>query len=161
MIREVKLEDANQIAEIYNYYIINSIATFEEVSVDGLEMKSRISSIYRNFPWLVFEENETILGYAYANYWNSRCAYDRSVETSVYLRKNVQANGIGSALYEALIDRLKKLHYHAIIGGVSLPNPASVALHEKFGYKKVAQFIEVGYKFEKWIDVGYWQLILS
>jgi L-amino acid N-acyltransferase YncA len=160
MIRAVKLEDAREIAEIYNYYILNSCVTFEELALSTEEMQVRIEAGSSKFPWLVFEKNNEIHGYAYASAWKPRSAYKHTVESTVYLKKEATKNGIGSLLYTALISQLTDLGFHAIIGGISLPNEASVALHEKFGFEKIAQFKEVGYKFQKWIDVGYWELLI-
>lgn len=161
MIRTIKPEDASAICQIYNYYIINSVVTFEEEAVSVAEMKSRIEHNTDKLPWLVFEENEEILGYAYGSEWKSRCAYKHSVESTVYLKQGAMGKGIGSSLYAELIKRLKANKTHAIIGGIALPNESSIALHEKFGFEKVAQFREVGYKFDRWVDVGYWELILN
>jgi len=160
MIRDINTKDAKEICDIYNHYVLNTIVTFEETAVPDEEMKTRIEKITEKLPWIVFEENKQIIGYAYASEWKSRCAYKHSLETTVYLRNGQEGNGIGSLLYEELIARLKTNHYHAAIGGISLPNEASIALHEKFGFEKIGQFKEVGYKFDKWIDVGYWELIL-
>jgi len=160
MIRDISIIDASQICKIYNYYVLNTIITFEETPVSEEEMKSRIELTIEKLPWIVYEKKGQILGYAYASEWKSRCAYKHSLETTVYLKNGVSGNGIGSLLYEELISRLKKINYHAAIGGISLPNEASIALHEKFGFEKIGQFREVGYKFDKWIDVGYWELIL-
>lgn len=160
MIRAVKLEDANEIAEIYNYYILNSCVTFEEIPVSIEEMSQRIQSAPSKFPWLVYEKDKKIIGYAYASVWKPRSAYKHTVECTVYLKTEVTKNGIGSLLYKELITQLTDLGFHAVIGGISLPNEASIALHEKFGFEKIAQFKEVGYKFKKWIDVGYWELLI-
>ena len=161
MIREVKVEDAKEIAEIYNYYIQNTIVTFEEISISTEEMKGRIVAIASKFPWLVYESEGRIKGYAYGGEWKSRSAYKYSLESSVYLKHDEFGKGIGTALYKELLEQLSARDFHAVIGGISLPNEMSIALHEKFGFKKIAQFNEVGYKFDKWIDVGYWELILG
>lgn len=161
MIRAVKLEDAKEIAEIYNYYILNSCVTFEELPVSAEEMRGRIEVAHLKFPWLVFETINEVLGYAYASAWKPRSAYKHTVEITVYLKKEATKNGIGSLLYAALIGQLTDLGFHAVIGGISLPNEASIALHEKFGFEKIAQFKEVGYKFKKWIDVGYYELLIN
>ncbi len=160
MIRTVNIQDAKEICEIYNYYITNSIVTFEEEIVGVSEMKNRIENINAKLPWIVYEESGEVLGFAYASEWKSRCAYKHSVESTVYLRPEAMKEGIGSKLYKELILRLRKMKLHAVIGGISLPNKSSIALHEKFGFEKIGQFKEVGYKFEKWIDVGYWELML-
>lgn len=161
MIRLAKLSDASAIAEIYNYYILNSIATFEKEVVDKYEMQKRIESVTSKLPWLVFESDGAVIGYAYAGEWNSRSAYKRTAEITVYLKNGETQRGLGTLLYAELIGQLKLMDYHAIIGGISLPNESSVRLHEKFGLEKVAHFKEVGYKFEKWIDVGYWELVID
>jgi phosphinothricin acetyltransferase len=146
---------------VYNYYVKNSIATFVEVPVSVKEMEAKILKISTQYPWFVFEENGKVLGYAYANKWNERAAYRHSLESSIYLRNGALNKGIGSALYQSLLDEISKSDYHVVIGGISLPNEASVRLHEKLGYRKAAHYKEVGYKFEQWVDVGYWQLILK
>jgi phosphinothricin acetyltransferase len=160
MIRNVKADDAAQIAEIYNHYIKNTIVSFEESPVHSEEMTSRIEEIVPSLPWLVYEENKKIAGYAYASKWKGRCAYRYSLETTVYLSPSATGKGIGSILYQALLDDLKSKGFHTVIGGISLPNEASIRLHEKLGFRKVAHFSEVGFKFNKWVDVGYWELKL-
>lgn len=160
MVRDITINDAQWICEIYNYYVLNTIVTFEETEVSKEDMGIRIDSTIQKLPWMVYEVNGEILGYAYASEWKSRCAYKNSLETTVYLRPDENGKGVGSVLYSKLINRLKSMNYHALIGGISLPNEASIALHEKYGFEKIGQFREVGYKFEKWIDVGYWELIL-
>ena len=161
MIRKATANDAETITDIYNHYITHTIVTFEETPVSSEEMKQRIEQTEKKLPWLVYEDDSNVLGYAYASEWKSRCAYKNSLETTVYLDSSATGKGIGSMLYEALVNELKSQNYHALIGGISLPNAASVALHEKMGFEKVAQFKEVGFKFDKWIDVGYWELILE
>ncbi len=161
MVRRVKLEDANQLVEIYNHYILNSVVTFEEACIDCTEMKNRILSMTSKYPWLVYEKEGEIMGYAYACEWKSRTAYKRTVESTIYLKQGEMNKGIGSSLYKELICQLSDMGIHAIIGGISLPNEPSIYLHEKFGFEKVAQFKEVGHKFKKWIDVGYWELIID
>ncbi|WP_010180650.1 arsinothricin resistance N-acetyltransferase ArsN1 family B [Aquimarina agarilytica] len=161
MIRNATLEDAFELAEIYNYYILNSTITFEETRIDAEEMKSRMESIIEEFPWLVYESNGQIIGYAYASKWKGRCAYKHSVESTVYLKNGEEAKGVGTLLYTELIKRLSKIQIHAIIGGIALPNKASISLHKKLGFQQVAHFKEVGYKFEKWIDVTYWELLIN
>lgn len=160
MIRDVKITDARSIAAIYNYYVENTVITFEEDVVSEEEMIDRIKNTTLKLPWIVYEEKGEVLGYAYASEWKSRCAYKHSVESTVYLNNKVKGKGIGTKLYQELLTRIGKGDVHAVIGGIALPNDASIALHEKLGFEKVAQFKEVGYKFNKWIDVGYWELIL-
>jgi phosphinothricin acetyltransferase len=160
MIRPVRLDDANRISEIYNHYIRSSPATFEEELLAPEVMRRRIADTTQTYPWLIYEENDRILGYAYARLWRERAAYRNSVETSIYIDPSAVGQGRGSALLGALLTELRTRKFHTVIGGVSLPNDASVALLEKFGFRPVAHFKEVGYKFDRWIDVGYWQLML-
>lgn len=162
MIRNANSNDAENIAFIYNHYIDNTIITFEEDPVSAEDMKSRLAeTVSSGLPWLVFEDGNSILGYAYASRWKGRCAYRFSVETTVYLSPSSTSKGIGTRLYKELLTRLKESSVHIAIGGVALPNPASVALHEKLGMEKVGEFKEVGFKFGAWVDVGYWQINLE
>jgi L-amino acid N-acyltransferase YncA len=164
MIRNVKESDAEAICDIYNKYIEDTGITFEETPLQADEMVSRIGIVTQNYPWLVYEENERVLGYTYASKWKERAAYRYSVETAIYLDSDHVGKGIGSLLIDKLLRVLETLEdksIHGVIYGVALPNPASVALCEKFGFQKIAHFKEVGYKFKKWIDVGYWELIIN
>ncbi len=159
-IRTARSSDATAIADIYNYYIEHTVVTFEETAISSTEMEARISLVLdKQQPWIVCEKNGEVVGYAYAGEWKSRCAYRYSLESTVYLKHGEEGHGYGSALYSELISLVKAKKYHAMIGGIALPNEASVALHEKFGFKIAGRFEEVGYKFDQWIDVGYWQLI--
>jgi L-amino acid N-acyltransferase YncA len=158
-IRDATLDDAPAIAEIYNHYVTNSIATFEEEEVSDHDMATRVLAIAANYPFMVVCEGSTVCGYAYANSWNERSAYRHSVISTIYLADGLERRGHGTSLYGTLLDRLRAQPYRVVIGGISLPNPASVALHEKLGFKKIAHFEQVGFKFGKWIDVGYWQIV--
>lgn len=159
-IRKVCLVDADDIAAIYNYYVENTIITFEEVPVSVDEIASRIDNISSQYPYLVYEENGKVIGYAYATQWKSRSAYRYSAENTIYLHPDAKGKGIGSTLFRKFLEETRKTDLHVLIGGIALPNEASVALHEKFGFKKIAQFEEIGFKFGKWVDVGYWELKL-
>jgi L-amino acid N-acyltransferase YncA len=162
MIRDATDSDAAAIAGIYNYYIRNTVVTFETDAVDGANILSRIHRVNESsFPWLVAVENESVIGYAYAAKWNQRAAYRNTAEVSVYISHDHMGKGWGSKLYDALFTMLRQKGIHVAIGGVTLPNPASVSLHEKFGMTQVAHFREVGNKFGRWLDVGYWQATLS
>ena len=158
MIRTATVQDAEAISLIYNHYIANTVITFEEKLVTSDDIASRIKATQAaGLPWLVAEDNNKVLGYAYASPWKSRSAYQFSVETSVYLAPDASKKGWGSQLYQALFIQLKGAKVRTVIGGIALPNPASIALHEKLGMQKSAHFSEVGYKFNQWVDVGYWQ----
>src|SRR5690554_5476399 len=153
--------DAEQIADIYNYYVAHTIITFEEEPVSLSDIAARITRVTARHPWIVHEEGDRIVGYAYADLWHSRCAYRLSVETTVYVASTELGRGTGTALYEALLAQLRALGVHCAIGAIALPNEASVALHERFGFTKVGQMKDVGRKFDRWIDVGYWQLLFA
>ena len=160
MLRPATPSDASAICEIYNHYVENTIVTFETEPVLPEQMELRIQQVMGCYPWLVWEEQGRVVGYAYAGQWKSRCAFRYCVESTVYLAPDCTGRGIGRALYEALIDELRERTIHSVIAGISLPNPGSVALHEKMGFVKIGHFKEVGWKFDEWIDVGYWELVL-
>ena len=162
VIRPVTAADAAAIAVIYNHYVRESIATFEEEPVADGEIARRIADVHRSsLPWLVAERDGSVVGYAYAVPWRARVAYRFSAEITNYLAPDQTGRGIGSQLYTELFQLLEARGLHAVLGGISLPNPASVALHEKFGMKKVAHLHQVGFKFGRWIDVGFWQRLLA
>lgn len=162
MIRNAQVEDAGFIAGIYNHYVASTTITFEEEPVSTGEMARRIQAVQAGgLPWLVAEIDGTVAGYAYATKWRERSAYRFAVESTVYLRHDAHRRGLGKALYEELLAVLAASGVHVVIGGIAQPNPASVALHEKLGFDKVAMFREVGRKFDRWVDVGYWERVLS
>ena len=161
MLRSATPADAAAIAAIYNHYVLHTIVTFEEEPISAKEMAQRITEVLATGrPWFVWEESGRVLGYSYASGCKSRCSFRFSLETTVYLAPTATRRGLGTKLYTALVDALRAQKYHALIGGVSIPNPGSVALHEKLGFQKIGHFKEVGWKFDQWIDVGYWELIL-
>lgn len=161
-IRPVTENDAERICAIYNHYIATTTISFEEEPVTAADMAKRIADVgAASLPWLVMEEGGTLIGYAYATKWRVRAAYRFAVETSVYLDAQHAGKGAGTALYEALLAELRRRDLHLAIGGIAQPNEASVRLHERLGFVKVAHFSEVGLKFGRWIDVGYWQLKLN
>ncbi len=162
VIRSASRDDGADVADIYNYYIANTVVTFETEAVTADDMAQRIDeTLALPLPWLVAESPHGVLGYAYASKWKGRCAYRYAVESTIYLDPRRTGNGIGGQLYAALIDAIEQLSLHVVIGGIALPNDASVRLHERLGFKKVGLFEEVGYKQDRWVDVGYWQLTLD
>jgi phosphinothricin acetyltransferase len=161
MIRYAAAADASAISAIYNHYVLETTISFEEAAVTPAEMARRIQETLQSLPWLVWQDGAAIHGFAYASKWKGRCAYRHSAEVTVYLDPRSTGRGIGSQLYEVLLADLRQRNLHAAIGGIALPNPASIALHERLGFRKVAHFEQVGWKFGRWIDVGYWQLLLN
>ncbi len=161
-IRPASASDAAAVTEIYNHYIATSHATFETEAINETDMLRRMDGGWAaGYPFLVCQANDEIVGYAYGRQFRPRRAYRHSIEVSVYVRPGREGEKIGSTLYACLLDDIRKGDHHAVIAGISLPNDASIALHEKFGFAKVAHFREVGYKYGRWIDVGYWELILT
>ena len=158
VIRPATPDDAAAIAAIYNPYIRDSVITFEEEQIDAQEIRQRLVTVgNRGLPWLISEVDGQVLGYAYADRWRTRTAYRYAVESAIYLDRKVAGQGIGTLLYQRLLEVLQAHGIHAVIAGITLPNAASVALHENLGFRKVAHFPSVGLKFNQWLDVGYWQ----
>ncbi len=160
MVRRVAESDADAICAIYNEYVLNTRSSFEEAAVSPAEMAARIRTVTQEFPWLVCQDGGKIAGYVYAGKWKERAAYRHSVEIGIYIASGRLGKGIGTILMTALLKELRALSVHSVISGIALPNPASVALCEKFGFEKVAHFKEVGFKLNAWVDVGYWELVL-
>ena len=162
MIRSVRSEDGAAICSIYNYYVENEICTFEEAPVQIDDMAERVRKISAKYPYIVWEDGSgEISGYAYINTWKERDAYRFSAELSIYIKDGLRGRGMGRKLMEKLLEEVRKTDIHSLVSGITLPNDSSVALHEKFGFVKIGQFREIGYKFNKWLDVGYWELILK
>ena len=161
LVRAAIATDADAIARIYNYYVENTVITFEEEAVSAPDMAARIAEAQGlSLPWLVAEVDGSIAGYAYARRWRPRSAYRYSAETTIYLARGYEGRRVGTTLYSALLPLLRERGIHVAIGGVALPNDASVALHEKLGFERVATFSQVGFKHDRWVDVAYWQLVL-
>ena len=159
-IRNANKDDVPAITEIYNHYIRHTVATFHEQSLSVKELQQRLQETQADFPWLVGEVDGQVIAYSYARAWRYRQAYRYSVESTIYVRDGYYGHGYGTALYRSLIEELSRGPFHVVLAGITLPNDASVSLHEKLGFRKTAHFDEIGRKFDQWLDVGYWQLIL-
>ncbi len=154
--------DADAIAEIYRPIVENTVISFELEAPDAAEMRSRIHRVTRDYPWLVAVDSNGLLGYAYGSRHRERAGYASSVDVSVYVAGAVRGRGVGSALYRALFARLERARtFHRAFAGIALPNDASIALHEKHGFELVGIYREVGRKFDRWIDVAWWQRELT
>jgi L-amino acid N-acyltransferase YncA len=153
-------EDAAAIAALYAPYVSDTIISFETDAPDAAEIAARIARIGRQYPWLVAASGGRVVGYAYACENRARLAYRWSVDAAVYLDPSAQRKGIGSALYRRLFALLRALGYVNAFAGISLPNAASVALHEAMGFAPIGIYRNVGYKLGAWRDVGWWQLAL-
>ena len=157
-VRPVETSDAGCIADIYGYYVRHTTVSFEIDSPTAREMLTRIEMSTEQHPWLVCETEEGIAGYAFASSYKNRPSYNYAAELSVYVDKDLVGQGIGSRLLGDLIELLKKTPVAVLVAGVALPNEPSVRLLDRFGFRPVAVFEKIGYKFERWIDVGYWDL---
>ncbi|MDE5744638.1 MAG: GNAT family N-acetyltransferase [Paramuribaculum sp.] len=161
VIRTVKNTDIKRITDIYNHYITDTTATFEETPVSENEMDRRIKSISAKYPVIVATINNSVVGYAYAHPWKEKSAYSSTLETTIYLSPNIQAQGIGTRLMHELIARCKKIGIHTIIACITAENTGSCAFHQKLGFKPVSHFKEVGLKFNRHLDIIDYQLIIK
>lgn len=161
MIRPVNAADAPAICGIYNYYIVNTAISFEETPLSATEMENRIRTISAGYPWFVWDEGGEVLAYAYTNTWRERAAYRYSAELSIYVKKGHEGRGLGGKLMTHLLEAVKKTEIRVLVSGITIPNERSIALHEKFGFRKAALFHRIGFKLGTWLDVGYWELIIK
>lgn len=161
-IRSASAPDAARICAIYNHYVATTTVSFEEEPVLEAEMAGRIADVAgAGLPWLALDVDGELAGYAYATKWRARPAYRHSVESTIYLDPAFTGRGHGRLLYGALLDELRQRALHLVIAGIAQPNAGSVGLHEALGFTKAAHFTEVGMKFGRRVDVGYWQLLLD
>ena len=159
--RPVTAGDAERIAEIYNWYVLNTIITFETDVVSPQEMTKRIQENFINHDWLVGEVNQKVVAYAYYGPFRARAAYNHAVESTIYLSQGSMGKGFGRTLYAQLLQSVKDRGFREAIGVIALPNPQSIALHRAMGFAEVGVLKRVGYKFERYIDVGLWQLSVA
>ncbi|HHT7816372.1 TPA: N-acetyltransferase family protein [Streptococcus suis] len=156
-IRSVRLEDAADLVAIYAPYVEKTAITFETEVPTVEAFASRIEKTLDKFPYFVAVEDGKIIGYAYASTYYARAAYDWTVELSVYIQQEARGKGIGTLLYNVLERELTARGFKNFLACIALPNPASIALHEKRGYEQVAHFKKVGYKFDTWHDIVWLQ----
>ena len=156
-IRMATADDAGPVRAIYAPIVESTAISFELTVPSEQEMASRITDRQPAYPWLVAEGSDGVAGYAYAGRFAPRPAYDWSVETSVYVAETARGQGVGRRLYAALLAILSAQGYRQAMGGVALPNPASVALHEEAGFVPVGVYRAAGWKFGAWHDVAWWQ----
>jgi L-amino acid N-acyltransferase YncA len=159
-IRKATESDASAIAEIYNYYVLNTIITFEIDPVSPDDMRKRIEGKIVKYDWIVGEANGKITGYAYYGPYRERAAYDQTVESTVYLAKEERGKGYGRQIYGRLIEMATERGYRQMIGVIALPNPESVKLHSQLGFVEAGILKKVGYKFGRYLDTGMWQKTL-
>lgn len=161
LIRPATPADVPEIARIYNHSILHETASFWTEPRPDAELLDQLNAAGPRYPWLVASEgtpsSASLLGVVWSKAWNPRDAYARTVEVSVYIAPEAKRRGVGTALYTDLFTKLRGLGYRTVIAGITVPNPASVRLHEKMGLTHVGTFTEIGHKFGRWLDVGYWQ----
>ena len=159
-IRSAEASDAHAVRDIYAPFVSDNATSFEVVVPDLAEVERRIESQRDRYPWLVFEGDRGVLGYAYASAHRTRRAYQWSVEVSVYVHPKAHRCGIGRALYTALFELLRRQGYVNAYAGITLPNPSSMALHESLGFVRIGVFPRIGFKFDTWHDVAWLYLRL-
>lgn len=160
-IRPANKADAAALLAIYKPYVEKTAITFEYEVPSLTEFEGRIEKTQKDYPYLVLEEEGRILGYAYASAYYARAAYDWAVELSIYLHEDARGKGLGSLLYDQLEAELTAPGYLRFLACIALPNDASIQLHEKRGYKRVAHLPKIGYKFNKWHDIVWMQKTLD
>ncbi len=161
LIRVATADDAANILAIYAPYIQNTSITFETEVPSVAAFAKRIEEYLSSWPWLVFEINGKIAGYAYASRYRERVAYQWSVEASVYVHDEYMRAGIAGILYTTLFEILKRQGYRNIYAVINLPNERSVTFHESMGFSWFATYEQVGYKLGKWKNVGWWRLTIN
>jgi phosphinothricin acetyltransferase len=152
--------DGAQCAAIYAPFVSDSAVSFEEHVPDAGEFARRIEQLSLRYPWLVAEEDGVIAGYAYAAEHRDRASYRWAADVTVYVGEGWRGRGVGRALYDALLPLLVRQGVQIACAGITLPNDASVALHERFGFALVGVYRRIGWKLGAWRDVGWWQLDL-
>jgi len=153
--------DAESILAIYAPVVRDTAISFELTPPDAAEIRSRIRGVMANAPWLVCVDGGRVIGYAYASQFRARPAYRFTMESTVYVHADHRGRGVGRLLYTALFDCLRIQGFLGVIGGITLPNAASVALHEAMGMRRVGSFEKCGFKFGAWHDVGFWEMELA
>lgn len=153
--------DAARCAAIYAPYVEDGATSFEESPPGAEELAERIARAEPRYAWLVAERDGELAGFSYAGPHRERPSYRWSVEVSVYVDAAQHRGGVGQALYEALFGRLRERGFRTACAGITLPNEASVALHERLGFTPVGVYRKIGWKQGAWRDVGWWQLDLA
>jgi L-amino acid N-acyltransferase YncA len=153
--------DADAIAAIYAYYVSQTPISFEVAPPPVDEMRGRIERTLQRFPYLVYEVDGRVVGYAYAGRHHERAAYDWSCEVSVYVENGMHRRGIGRALYAALLALLRRLGYYNALAGITVPNDGSIGLHTAMGFRHAGLNRNVGYKDGRWWDVAYMEASLQ
>jgi len=160
IVRFAERNDADSLSAIYGPIVRDTAISFETIPPTPVEMRERIAGTLETFPWLVYETDGSVIGFSYASRHRQRLAYQWAADVSVYVHPSARGRGVGQALYRPLLSILARQGFYGAYAGIALPNPASVALHERMGFEPVGVFRHVGYKLGAWRDVGWWQLEL-
>ena len=161
MIRDAVAADAAACAEIYTPYVRDTAISFEQEPPSAVAMAGRIADAQRTHAWLVLQQDDDVVGYAYGGPFMSRAAYQWATTVSVYLASGRRRTGAGRALYQALFDRLAARGHRTALAGIALPNEASIGLHVALGFEHVGTYRRVGWKLGRWHDVAWYQRPLT
>jgi L-amino acid N-acyltransferase YncA len=153
--------DAEACAAIYAPYVRDTPISLEASAPTAEEIATRIETTTKTHPWVVAHEGDALIGYAYATRHRERACYRWAADVTVYVSPHSQRRGVGRALYQTLFDALADQGFRMACAGITLPNQASVGLHEALGFKPVGVYRNIGWKFGAWHDVGWWQLELG
>lgn len=156
-VRIATSRDAAEIAAIYTPFVRETVVTFEEEAPSDAEMEDRIRDGLLMFPWVVLERDGKVGGYAYASLHRARASYRWAADVSCYLAPDCRGQGVGGALYETVFAILRAQNYTEALAGITLPNEASVRMHEKRGFRPIGVYRRIGFKLGAWHDVGWWQ----
>lgn len=160
-LRPVTLDDAGAIAEIYNYYVLNTTVSFELTPLTVATMRDNVEAISSSYPYFVAVSGDKVIGYCCAHRWKPRPAYCHTFEVTIYLAPNCRRGGVGTALMQRLIAACRDIKdCHALIACITAENEESKAFHTKMGFTQVSQFTQVGYKFGRWIGVLDMEMLL-
>lgn len=160
--RQVTIQDAGRICEIYNYYVLHTAVTFDTEIFTLEMMENKIRNVLSaGYDYWVYEMDDRIVGFCHLSQWKPRIGYRFTAETSIYVDKDYLCHGIGKKMMKYLVENVDREKIHTILSCISQPNVASVAVHERFGFHLAGLYQQIGFKLGEWRDVGYWQLMLS
>ncbi|OYD07267.1 GNAT family N-acetyltransferase [Paludifilum halophilum] len=161
IIRDAHITDLRVMRRIYNHVVVTSAATFDLEPQTEAQRREWFSQFNERFPLIVAEERGEVVGYCGLTPYRSKPAYTRTAELTIYVDENAQGKGVGRSLMEEILRRARRLDYHVIVAGITGENDGSVRFHQAFGFRLVGCFREVGWKFGRWQDVCFYQLILN
>ncbi len=161
LIRDFEARDVPAANALTNHFILHTTVHWGADAVSDPDFLALWQQQTQRYPWLIVEVDGSLAGYCKAGAWRTREGYRHTCESTIYVEPAFQRRGVGQALYRALFDRLRAADFRMVIAGIALPNEASVRLHESLGFKLVGVFHHVGWKFDQWLDAGFWELDLT